>query len=141
MKWYLKVLKQYFDFKGRARRKEFWMFALFDSIFGIIAMVIDNYLIKYTVCQSFGIGHFFGLEYGVIEIIYTAAILIPGLAVRVRRLHDVGKSGWVLLAVILPIVGAIWLIVQWATVGTEGENEYGQNPKEIEGELGWVPAT
>ncbi len=132
MNWYLKVLKQYFYFSGRARRKEFWMFMLFDAIFTTIALVLDNYLIGYTVCQAIGIGKFFGLGYGIIVIAYTVAVFIPGLAVRVRRLHDVDRSGWMLLVALIPIVGAIWIIVSWAIAGTPGENEYGINPKELD---------
>ncbi|AUS04795.1 DUF805 domain-containing protein [Pseudotamlana carrageenivorans] len=83
MKWYKKVLSQYTDFKGRSRRQEFWMFVLFNFIFAFIAAAIDNIL---------------GLAYndngtGPISLIYGLAVLIPGLAVAVRRLHDIGKSG------------------------------------------------
>ena len=80
MEWYLKVMKQYADFNGRARRKEYWMFVLFNAIVTIILSVID------TVAGS----------YGALTGIYSLAVLIPTLAVGVRRLHDTGKSGWML---------------------------------------------
>lgn len=122
MNWYLKVLKQYADFNGRARRKEYWMFALFNMIFGGIAMGLDNIL---------GIGFGEIGVYGPLYILYTLAVFIPGLAVVVRRLHDVGKSGWMMLIALIPLIGAIWLLVLMLTDSNFGENEYGVNPKEI----------
>ena len=121
MKWYLKVLKQYADFSGRARRKEYWMFFLFNMIFGMIAMILDN---------IFGIA-FGEIGYGPLYGLYTLAVFIPGLAVAIRRLHDVGKSGWMILINLIPIVGVIWFFVLLVTDSNPGENQYGQNPKEI----------
>jgi len=120
MNWYLKVLKQYADFSGRARRKEYWMFVLFNMIFAIVAAILDNVL---------GIA-MEGTGYGPLYGIYALAVLIPGLAVAVRRLHDVGKSGWMILIALIPLVGAIWLLVLLVTDSNPGENQYGQNPKE-----------
>ena len=119
MKWYLKVLNQYADFSGRARRKEFWMFTLFNAIFGITAVVIDNIL--GTAVEGVGYGMVYGL--------YTLAMLIPGLAVQVRRMHDLGKSGWMLLVAFIPLAGAIWLLVLLLTEGDSGTNKYGPSPK------------
>jgi len=121
MNWYLKVLKQYADFSGRARRTEYWMFALFNVIFLIIAMLIDN-----VAGLTFG-----ALPYGVFYSIYALAVLIPGLAVAVRRLHDVGKSGWMILIAFIPVIGAIWLLVLTVTDSNPGENQYGANPKAV----------
>ena len=121
MNWYLKVLKQYADFSGRARRKEYWMFVLFNMIFAIVAMILDNIL--GIAIEDVGYGPLYGL--------YVLAILIPGLAVVVRRLHDVGKSGWMILIALIPLIGAIWLLVLMVTDSNPGENEYGQNPKEV----------
>jgi uncharacterized membrane protein YhaH (DUF805 family) len=121
MNWYLKVLKQYADFSGRARRKEYWMFALFNAIFIITAMILDNVL-------GLTIGE---LPYGVIYFLYSLAVLIPGLAVYVRRLHDIGKSGWMILIALIPLIGAIWLLVLTLTDSNHGENQYGPNPKEM----------
>ena len=121
MKWYLKVLKQYADFSGRARRTEYWMFTLFNFIFIILAAILDNIL-----------GLTFGeLPYGAFYLFYALAVFIPGLAVAVRRLHDIEKSGWMLLIALIPIVGAIWLLVLTVTDSNPGENQYGQNPKEV----------
>lgn len=121
MKWYLKVLRQYADFTGRARRTEYWMYLLFNMIFAIIATVLDNLL---------GLRFNEQIPYGFIYLMYALATFIPGLAVMVRRLHDVDKSGWWFFISLIPIVGAIWLIVILATDGTSGSNEYGVNPKE-----------
>jgi uncharacterized membrane protein YhaH (DUF805 family) len=120
MNWYLKVLKQYADFNGRARRKEYWMFVLFNTIFSILAMIFDN---------VFGIAGVTG--YGPIYLLYVLAMMIPSLAVAVRRLHDVGKSGWMILISLIPIIGGIWLLVLFVTDGNPGENEHGANPKEM----------
>ncbi|MDZ7741584.1 MAG: DUF805 domain-containing protein [Bacteroidota bacterium] len=121
MDWYLKVLKQYADFSGRARRKEYWMFVLFNIIFLIVAGIIDN-VIGLTVGE---------LPYGVFYFLYALAVLIPGIAVSVRRLHDIGKSGWMILIGLIPLIGAIWLIVLMVTDSNPGENQYGPNPKEV----------
>lgn len=118
MNWYLKVLKQYADFSGRARRKEYWMFVLFNIIFAIVAMILD------MVLGTASVG------YGLISGLYFLAIIIPNIAVAVRRLHDVGKSGWMVLISLIPIIGSIWLLVLMVTDSNPGENQYGQNPKE-----------
>jgi uncharacterized membrane protein YhaH (DUF805 family) len=114
MNWYLKCLKQYADFSGRARRKEYWMFFLFNLIFGVVANVLDFAL---------GVG-------GVFSLLYLLGLLIPNLAVMVRRLHDIDKSGWWIFIVLIPLIGSIWLLVLLATDGSTGENQYGANPKE-----------
>lgn len=120
MNWYLKVLKNYAVFSGRARRKEYWMFALFNVIFLIVALILDNIL--GTAIEDVG--------YGLFYFLYALAVLLPSLAVTVRRLHDVGKSGWFLFIVLIPIIGSIWLLVLMCTGGDAGENQYGANPKE-----------
>lgn len=120
MKWYLKVLKQYADFNGRARRTEYWMYLLFNIIFAIIAAVLDNVLgLKFTP----------EMPYGYIYLLYALATFLPGLAVSVRRLHDVDKSGWFIFISLIPIIGGIWLLILNATEGTRGRNQYGEDPK------------
>lgn len=120
MNWYLTVLKKYAVFSGRARRKEYWMYVLFNFIFAVIAIILDNVL--GLAGKEIGYGPIYGL--------YVLATLIPSLAVSVRRLHDIGKSGWYLLVGIIPLIGGIWLLVLMATAGDMGENEYGADPKE-----------
>ncbi|MEO8650438.1 MAG: DUF805 domain-containing protein [Acidobacteriota bacterium] len=120
MNWYFEVLKKYAVFSGRARRKEYWLYVLFNTIFAIVAAVLDNVL---------GLA-FRDVGYGPIYALYGLLTLIPSLAVGVRRLHDIGKSGWYLLLALIPCVGAIILLVFAITDGDMGENEYGPDPKE-----------
>ena len=110
MNWYLKVLKQYADFTGRARRKEYWMFFLFNMIisYGI------NLIAVFLELPSLAI----------VSTLYSLAVLIPALAVGVRRMHDVGKSGWYLL---IPIYNLILA----CTDSEAGSNKWGKNPKEV----------
>ena len=105
MKWYLKVLKQYTDFNGRARRKEYWMFVLFNLIFSMVWGFICGFAGFPEMAQ-----------------LYTLAIIIPSIAVGVRRMHDVGKSGWFIL---IPVYSFILAVSK----GDEVENKYGQDPK------------
>jgi len=118
MNWYLEELKKYTVFSGRARRKEYWMFILFNLIFTIVAMILDNIL---GIAGSQGYGPIYGL--------YCLAMFIPSLAVSFRRLHDVGKSGWFLLILLIPLIGAIWYLAVVCRDSNPGENKYGSNPK------------
>jgi uncharacterized membrane protein YhaH (DUF805 family) len=120
MDWYMKVIRNYAGFSGRARRKEFWMFVLFNFLFAIGALILDNVL-GLTMKP---------MPYGAIYLLYTLAVLLPSLAVAVRRLHDLGKSGWMLFISLIPVAGAIWLLVLYLTDGTRGTNKYGPDPKE-----------
>jgi len=120
MRWYLKVIKNYAGFSGRASRTEYWMFVLFNILFALLAMLLDNVL--HTT--------FSGL-YGVIYCIYALAVFIPGLAVTVRRLHDIGKSGWNFLWVLIPLVGGILLLVWLATDSKFGDNKYGTTSNQL----------
>lgn len=113
------ALKRYAEFEGRSRRKEYWYFVLFNIIFSLFAFWLDTAL------------GLFNEEYftGPIQSLYALAVFIPGLAVAVRRLHDVGKSGWFLLISLIPLIGAIWLLVLFATESDNGENKYGSDPR------------
>ncbi|GAB3173775.1 DUF805 domain-containing protein [Streptomyces incanus] len=113
MNWYVEVLKKYAVFNGRARRKEYWMFTLFSVIASIVLAIVDAVT---------------GIR--VLEFIYAVAVLLPTLAVAVRRLHDTNRSGWWVLIGLVPFVGFIVMLVFLATEGTPGENKYGANPKE-----------
>ena len=124
MNWYIKVLKQYVDFNGRARRKEYWMFVLFNFIIAFVLGFIDGIL-----GLQIGSG---AQAIGVLGLIYSLGVFLPGLAVSVRRLHDIGKSGWMVLIAFIPIVGAIWLLVLYCKEGDPGDNQYGPNPKALE---------
>lgn len=119
MEYFLQALRNYTVFSGRSRRREYWMFALFNFIFAIAAGLADRMM-------GMSIG---GTGYGYVYMLYSLAMFIPGLAVGVRRLHDVGKSGWFMFIIFVPLVGAIWLLVLACTEGTRGDNEYGPDPK------------
>jgi len=128
MEWYLKVMMENFsNFSGRARRKEFWMWYLFYVIVLIVAMILDGVL-----GTGFEISYGVTTPYGWIYIIAALAHVIPGLAVSVRRLHDLGKSGWFMFISLIPIIGGIWLLVLMCTDGDSSENAYGPSPKSVE---------
>tara|TARA_B100000929_G_scaffold49662_1_gene36106 strand:- start:671 stop:1075 length:405 start_codon:yes stop_codon:yes gene_type:complete len=122
MEWYIKVINSYSDFNGRARRKEYWMFTLWNIIFALLASLLD---------YSFGIVYPL-VGYGPLYIAYALFVLVPGIAVAVRRLHDTGKSGWMYLVAFIPIAGWIWLLILFVTEGNEGNNAYGEDPKQFE---------
>lgn len=128
MKWFIKCIKQYADFKGRSRRKEYWMFTLFNAIFSIVASLIDTAI--NIVTSLIGTTIFGDLPPIFATTLYSLFVLIPGLAVCVRRLHDVGKSGWMLLVGLIPIVGGIWLLILMCIDSQPGTNKWGDNPKE-----------
>jgi uncharacterized membrane protein YhaH (DUF805 family) len=125
MKYYFNVLDKYTIFTGRTSRKEYWMFILFNFLFSGIAILIDN-LIGTTIQTDYGVT----LPYGYIYMLYVLALIIPSIAVSVRRLHDVGKSGWFMLLVLIPVIGSIWFIVFMLSNSNQGDNKYGANPKE-----------
>ena len=86
---YIVVLKKYSDFESKSSRKEYWMFVLFNIIFSSIAMLVSPKL----------------------SMLYSLFIFIPALAVTVRRLHDVGKSGWMIFITFIPLIGVFWLLI------------------------------
>jgi uncharacterized membrane protein YhaH (DUF805 family) len=120
MNWFLEVLKKYAVFNGRARRKEYWFFYLFYIIFIIVLVMIDG--VTGTLDEGTGIG--------VLSGIFILAMLIPGIAVTIRRLHDTDRSGWWILISLIPFIGGIWLLVLMVLDGTPGQNQYGPDPKE-----------
>ena len=125
-KYYLDVLTdKYSDFNGRARRKEYWMWTLSVTIIFIFAMIMDNLLGLNFELMGQDIG------YGWIYLIAGITHLIPGFAVVVRRLHDVGKSGWFYFIVLIPIIGVLWLLILLCTDGKKEDNKWGTNPKSI----------
>ena len=115
MNWYLEVLRKYAVFEGRAQRKEYWMFVLFNIIIAVALGFVEGLV---------------GSP-GVISWIYSLAILIPGIAVTVRRLHDTSRSAWWLLIVFVPFIGSIVLLVFMILDSHPESNEYGENPKGI----------
>lgn len=113
MEWYVKVLKNYVGFAGRARRREYWFFMLFNVLVTLALSVVDA-----------------ALDTSVLVGLYSLAVLLPSIAVTVRRLHDTGRSAWWLLIGLVPVVGGIILLVFMLLDGTPGPNQYGQSPKE-----------
>ncbi|WBL21495.1 DUF805 domain-containing protein [Zunongwangia sp. HRR-M8] len=120
MKWYLKAFRQYSDFNGRARRKEYFMFGLFNALFTILCIAVSSALSAWLETPAFIS----------IYVLYMLATLVPSIAVSVRRLHDIGKSGWMLLVNFIPLVGPIWMLILLITDSDPENNEYGANPKQ-----------
>lgn len=113
MNYFIGAFKKYADFNGRARRKEYWMFILFYIIFYIAAAIIDS-VIAMPLATS----------------IFSLALLVPSCSIAARRLHDIGRSGWWQLIILLPIIGMIILLVFLVKDSNE-ENDYGENPKDF----------
>ncbi|TCJ98444.1 uncharacterized membrane protein YhaH (DUF805 family) [Volucribacter psittacicida] len=119
MNWYISVLKQYATFSGRARRREYWFFCLFNVIISFILNIVDGMTGTYN--PELGVGFLGGL--------YVLVVFLPSIAVTVRRLHDTDRSGWWILITLIPIVGAIVLFVFMLFDGTRGANRFGEDPK------------
>lgn len=119
MNWYLKVITQnYANFRGRARRKEYWIFVIFNLSIGFILAYIDK-----TFALSYG-----NNNTGIIETIYSLIVTVPTIAVIVRRLHDTDHSGWDFLWV-FTIIGIIYILYLLIKKGDFGANKYGEDPK------------
>lgn len=102
-----------------AQRKEYWIFVPFHFIFAMVATIIDG-----------GLGFSMApLPYGYITVLYLLAMLVPSIAVAVRRLHDVGKSGWFYFIGLIPLIGGIWPLMLFIKEGDRGDNEYGPDPE------------
>jgi len=129
MNYYLNALRNYASFSGRARRSEYWYFVLFNAIFSLLAALLDHLLGTSFIINT--INGPIDFYYGYCYLIYALVIFLPSFAVLVRRLHDVGKSGWFFFITLIPIVGGIWLLVLLFTDSHEGANKYGLNPKGI----------
>ncbi|MBA6413633.1 DUF805 domain-containing protein [Parahaliea sp. F7430] len=119
MEWYLKVLKNYLGFSGRARRVEFWMFVLINFLISVVLSFVDGVL---------GLRGAEGAT-GVLQGLYMLGVFLPSIAVAFRRLHDTGRSGWWLLIGLVPVIGWIVLLVFYCFDSEEGDNAYGPNPK------------
>jgi len=106
-------LKDFAKFDGRSRRAEYWQFVLFVTIVSVILSVLDAMM---------------GME-GILSGLFSLGVLIPGLAVLVRRLHDTDRRGWWFLLVFIPVIGQIWLFVLMVFDSQPGDNRFGPNPK------------
>jgi uncharacterized membrane protein YhaH (DUF805 family) len=119
MNWYLEALKKYAQFSGRSRRKEYWLFVLFNMIISFVLTFIDAF--TGTLNPELGLGLLSG--------IYSLAVLIPSIAVGFRRLHDTGRSAWWFLLFLLPLIGLIVILIFLLQDSKEEENKYGVSPK------------
>lgn len=115
--YFIDVLKNhYLDFEGRARRRDYWMFVLWNFVASLAVNLVGSFLGKAGMFLSYA---------------YCIAVLLPSLGLGVRRLHDTGKSGWLYLIALIPLIGPIILLVWFCTDSQPGSNEYGPNPKGI----------
>ncbi|MDR2037646.1 MAG: DUF805 domain-containing protein [Bacteroidales bacterium] len=123
IQWFFKALRHYADFSGRARRREYWWFVLFNFI--------SAFLWSFLLMLVFALTGRGDVEYAsnIVALSFYLVFLLPAMAVAVRRLHDLGKSGWMLLVMFIPLVGGIWLLVLMLTEGQQGANKYGPDPK------------
>ena len=120
MKYYTDSLINYFNIKGRATRKEFWVFFLFNIIFNIIVRVLDYILLNlggFNFTITFGFGY--------LTLIYTLWLIIPSFTICIRRLHDINKSGVNLLFALIPLVGAVILLIFYCTDSFPADNKWG----------------
>lgn len=121
MSWYIKVLKNYFNFEGRARRKEYWIYTLIQAIIVILLVIGAG--------TSSASSHYRGSSsFEIILGLYLLATFLPTIAVTVRRLHDTDRSGWWILIYWLPLLGPIFLLIFTILPGTQGDNTYGSDP-------------
>lgn len=118
--WMLQPIRKYATFSGRARRAEYWWYILLYTLIYTGATLIDIALLGLERVLEFGIGPMTG--------IVTLALLLPGIALTVRRLHDRDKSGWWLLIALIPVLGGLFLLIQYVQRGTDGPNRFGPDP-------------
>lgn len=117
MNEYLSVLKQYAVIQGRCRRKTYWLFVLVNILVSVVLTVLDTVL-----------GFNIWLDEGLLSTLYSLAILIPSITVSIRRLHDLDRSGWWLLLILLPFIGTLLLLIYFCFKGSEGPNRFGDDP-------------
>lgn len=128
MEWMIMPLRRYADFQGRSRRKEYWMFVLFQLLL-LVPVVLVGFMLGGLDEEGTGSLLFLGLV-----TVFFLAFFIPGLAVQVRRFHDQDKSGWLVLLGLIPYIGGIILLVFMCLEGTRGPNRFGPDPKDPYGE-------
>ena len=119
MNWYVDVLRKYAVFSGRARRKEYWFFVLFNLLIVAGLTLVDTFVGTYDPIR----------EIGLLSGLYGIGVILPSVAVGARRLHDSGRTAWWLLIGLVPVIGAIVLLIFFVLDSQMGDNEYGPNPK------------
>jgi uncharacterized membrane protein YhaH (DUF805 family) len=118
MNWYLKAFQEYATFSGRARRAEYWYFVLFYLIGIFVTSFLDGML------GSFSMEAGIGLLSGIFILVH----ILPSIAVSVRRLHDIGRTGWWYLIIVIPLIGPLVLFI-FSLLDSKEDNQYGPNPK------------
>lgn len=121
MNWYLNVLRKYKEFEGRAGRKEFWYAHLINFLLMALLGGLDRWIGTFSEASGVGLLH----------TVYALVVFLPMLAVLVRRLHDTDYSGWWILIGLVPVIGWITLVIFSVQKGTEGENQYGDDPQQF----------
>jgi len=119
MNWFIKALKKYAVFEGRARRKEYWFFMLFYLIIFFVLVLID--VVTGNINEETGLGLISG--------IFILAMILPSISVGIRRLHDTDRSGWWWWILLIPLIGEVVIFVFMVLDGTSGQNKYGSDPK------------
>ncbi len=121
MNWYLAVLKKYATFSGRATRSEYWYFGLISAVITLVLILLDKVMGTYNTESSMG----------ALSGLYSLGVMLPSLAVTVRRLHDTDRSGWWLLLAFVPLIGALVLLYFTVQDSQPITNQYGENPKAL----------
>lgn len=121
MNWFIEVLKKPLEFRGRARRKEYWYFFAVSVVITLVLTLIDQGLGWYNSNSAIGI----------LSGVFSLFIILPSLSVTVRRLHDMGRTGWWVLLFFVPVAGFFIILCFLAFNGTAGANKYGDNPRSV----------
>jgi len=125
-KYFLDTIKyRYAKFSGRATRSEFWYFVLFYVVIVIVMKLLDTYAIN----PLLGSTPEEAAQGGFLQVLFALALLVPSITVSVRRLHDIGKSGWWILLALIPLVGVLVLLYFYVIDSQSGSNMHGENPK------------
>lgn len=123
------LTKKYAQFEGRATRKEYWTYALTLGVFFLLLHILASIFISaFWAMDSYGFASGIAIFFDIIHLLLSLATIVPSIAVAVRRLHDIGRSGWYLLLMLIPIVGPIILLVFFCT-DSKPDNQFGPNPK------------
>jgi uncharacterized membrane protein YhaH (DUF805 family) len=117
--YFLEALKNYVTFTGRATRQQYWMYILFYIVFYFIAVTLDINLGQFDKEKMTGF----------ISTVYTFGLLLPTIAILARRLHDIGRSSWWILLILIPVAGSLVILVFTLMDSQKGENEYGESLK------------
>ena len=118
MKYFIEPIKNYAAFTGRATRQQYWMFTLIYILFYIATIILDVALGLFD--EETG--------YGLFSMVYTIGLLLPYLALLARRLHDIGRSAWWILLIVIPLIGPIVILIFTVIGSQQEENKWGPNP-------------